>query len=295
MRYLHPFATGKAFSNFQPTPMKTYPQDKLLASQTFAFAKWKTNQYKRREPIVLQANAFIFVLKGRKILLDGTARLEVPVGQALLLRKGVHFMSEYIPEGDFFEALLIYFTDAVLARFLQQLPHEAHPRRQQQDYALLGTSPLLSSFVQQYVHYFSVATPLDELLELKTTELFYILATDKALGAVDFFASLVQQPSDLKLLMGKLYQENFTVRELAEIAGRSLSSFKREFAQHFGESPARWMLRQRLVDAKWQLAYTPKSIADIAYGLGFESISHFDKAFKRQFTITPSAYRKANG
>jgi AraC-like DNA-binding protein len=274
--------------------MQTYPQDKFLASQTFGFARWKTNVYKSREPIVLHANAFLFVLKGTKVLLDGNTQLEVSVGQTLLLRKGIHFMSEYIPEGDFFEALLIYFTDALLERFLQELNYAATPRGPQQDYALLGTSPLLSSFVQQYMQYFALAAPLDKLLELKTTELFYILATDKALGAVDFFISLVQQPSDLKMLMSKVYKEHFTVQELAEISGRSLSSFKREFEKHFGETPARWMIRQRLTDAKWLLSYTPKSIADIAYELGFESISHFDKAFKRQFGTTPSVYRKGS-
>ncbi|MGI4821632.1 MAG: helix-turn-helix domain-containing protein [Janthinobacterium lividum] len=273
--------------------MKVYPTDKLLASQTFAFARWKKTESTLRDPVVLHANAFLFVLKGKKILLDGDAALEVAPGHALLMRRGIHFMSEYIPEEEAFEALLIYFTDGLLERFLVQLASADPPPATAQDYALVGTSPLLTSFVEQYVQYFSVSAPPDALLELKTTELFYILATDKGFGAVDFFASLVQQPSDLKMLMAKVYKEKFTVQELAEMAGRSLSVFKREFEKDFGESPARWMIRQRLIEAKWHLTHTPKSVADIAYSLGFESVAHFDKAFKREFAHTPSAYRKA--
>jgi hypothetical protein len=149
--------------------MKIYPTDKLLASQTFAFARWKKTEYMRREHVVLHANAFLFVLQGKKILLDGEAALKVAPSHALLMRRGVHFMSEYIPEGGSFEGLLIYFTQGLLECFLLQLASASPPPAAAQDYALLGTSPLLTSFVQQYRHYFSVSAPPDATCPMPST------------------------------------------------------------------------------------------------------------------------------
>ncbi len=47
-----------------------------------------------------------------------------------------------------------------------------------------------------------------------------------------------------------------------------------------------------IVEVKRQLAYTNKSISDIAYDLEFKDSSHFTKYFKRYTQLTPLQYRK---
>lgn len=47
-----------------------------------------------------------------------------------------------------------------------------------------------------------------------------------------------------------------------------------------------------IVEVKRQLAYTNKSISDIAYDLEFKDTSHFTKYFKRYTQLTPLQYRK---
>lgn len=47
-----------------------------------------------------------------------------------------------------------------------------------------------------------------------------------------------------------------------------------------------------IMEVKRQLAYTNKSISDIAYDLEFKDSSHFTKYFKRYTQLTPFQYRK---
>ncbi|MDX1769121.1 MAG: helix-turn-helix domain-containing protein, partial [Arenibacter troitsensis] len=47
-----------------------------------------------------------------------------------------------------------------------------------------------------------------------------------------------------------------------------------------------------IMEVKRQLAYTNKSISDIAYDLEFKDTSHFTKYFKRYTQLTPLQFRK---
>ncbi|WP_343540070.1 AraC family transcriptional regulator, partial [Sphingobacterium thalpophilum] len=95
----------------------------------------------------------------------------------------------------------------------------------------------------------------------------------------------------LRILMEGLYRENFTMAKLAELSNRSLSTFKRDFGRVFQSSPAKWILFRRLSDACVLLVNTDMSMSEIAFESGFETLSQFDKSFKRFFKTTPSAFR----
>lgn len=84
------------------------------------------------------------------------------------------------------------------------------------------------------------------------------------------------------------YLGDLSIEEFAHYSGRSLSTFKREFAEvSGGDTPARWIMRRRLEDA---MAMLKKGIAasDVYVRVGFKSLSHFSTAFKRRFGVVPS-------
>jgi hypothetical protein len=91
--------------------------------------------------IMDQSHCLYVRAERQKILLHGDAVLDVLPEHALRMRRGIHFMSRYILEGDSFEALLIYFTDVLLERLLVQLANVDPLPATAQDYALVGTSP----------------------------------------------------------------------------------------------------------------------------------------------------------
>jgi AraC family transcriptional regulator of adaptative response / DNA-3-methyladenine glycosylase II len=63
------------------------------------------------------------------------------------------------------------------------------------------------------------------------------------------------------------------------------------FRQHYHATPADVLLRARLAAAKSQLLTTDTPLTDIAFAVGFESLSVFHEHFRAFNGLTPSAYR----
>ena len=85
---------------------------------------------------------------------------------------------------------------------------------------------------------------------------------------------------------------NLKLEEFAKLSGRSLASFKRDFAAVFKMTPGRWMLRKKLEYAKQLLEITDKNINELSFEAGFESPSHFIRSFREYYHITPFQYKK---
>ncbi|MES1155772.1 MAG: helix-turn-helix domain-containing protein, partial [Pseudorhodoplanes sp.] len=50
-----------------------------------------------------------------------------------------------------------------------------------------------------------------------------------------------------------------------------------------------------LTEAKRELVFTGRAVAEIAYDLGFTDPSHFGRFFRKQTGTTPQAFREARG
>jgi AraC-like DNA-binding protein len=82
------------------------------------------------------------------------------------------------------------------------------------------------------------------------------------------------------------------LHEYARLCHRSLSSYKRDFQNTFGIAPGRWLLEKRLAHAAHLLLNSFKPIGDIMCESGFKNITHFARAFKKQYGSSPLRYRK---
>ena len=85
--------------------------------------------------------------------------------------------------------------------------------------------------------------------------------------------------------------EHVSLAELAKLTGLSVTHFRRLFCETFKETPAKYALRLRLNRAREALETTEDTIASIAIDAGFYDQSHFVKAFRAIYKITPTAYR----
>lgn len=94
-----------------------------------------------------------------------------------------------------------------------------------------------------------------------------------------------------KDLVDGRYAERLTVDDLARAAGLSRAHFSREFRNAFGESPHAYLLTRRLERAATLLRQTDRSVADICFSVGLQSVGSFTTSFTRTFGVSPAAYR----
>lgn len=106
------------------------------------------------------------------------------------------------------------------------------------------------------------------------------------------YQPMKQIAEDVRQKIEAVYREQADLnKELNEICvtGRRLADI---FKDEYGMTPKAYADRLRLEKAKRFLAGTDTKIIDIAYSVGFGSLSAFYNFFKKEMKITPSEYRK---
>jgi AraC-like DNA-binding protein len=90
------------------------------------------------------------------------------------------------------------------------------------------------------------------------------------------------------------YAERIGVEDMARAAGLSVAHFSREFRRAFGETPHAYLLTRRLERAASLLRLTDRSVSDICFSVGLQSLGSFTTSFTRTYGISPVAYRAAH-
>ncbi|WP_120500691.1 AraC family transcriptional regulator [Roseovarius sp. EL26] len=85
----------------------------------------------------------------------------------------------------------------------------------------------------------------------------------------------------------------WTVEDLAQVAGLSLSRFSELFVEVVGESPMAYLRRWRLILARQDLVGGDR-VAAVARRYGYGSAEGFSRAFRRHYGETPIQMRKEN-
>lgn len=84
-----------------------------------------------------------------------------------------------------------------------------------------------------------------------------------------------------------------SLNDAARAACLSPFHFHRAFQSAFGATPHRYAVRYRLERARHLLTATDRSITDVCFETGFESLGSFSSLFRRTYGIAPSGSRGA--
>jgi DNA-binding response OmpR family regulator len=98
----------------------------------------------------------------------------------------------------------------------------------------------------------------------------------------------------LDIIEKHMEDENFTIEELSKEVGYSQVQFYRKIKALSDQSPSQFLRTIRLKRAAAMLQQKSDTISQIAYGVGFNNLSYFNKCFKEEFGMTPGQYAAAN-
>ncbi len=255
------------------------------------FVAYRSDVYPERNEVFFEEHAVIVVLEGEKKFSSPTQELHVRKGDILFFQRGCYSMNESIDSS--YRSLVFFVNEKLLKEFVSQHLYlfQASPATLPADLILsFSSSPTFATFINSLLPYFGAKTPfLNELLRLKFQELLLHLFELDESGQLRASLWHIYQGQKISLdyLMNTYLLKPLSMNELAHLSGRSLSAFKRDFEDHFHTSPGQWIRQKRLEHAHFRLRNTKKNVSEVSIEIGYESVSHFIKAYKQQYGFTP--------
>ncbi len=245
---------------------------------------------------------FLYVRKGVGEAFSEIDSSVLQENESILMKCG-SYLNRMLANGqeDVFEAIAVHFYPEVLFKIYDEgLPaflKNSTENLPDKPSVKVPVDNLFQKFFEGIFYYFSNPELVnEELIILKLKELLLLLDNTKESDKLHHILSSLFAPQVHEfrsVIQGHLFS-NLTVDQLANIAGQSLSGFKRMFKEVFGTSPARYIRKQRLDHAAELLTSSSHlSISEIAYECSFNDVANFSNCFKKQFGCAPSKYRMA--
>lgn len=88
------------------------------------------------------------------------------------------------------------------------------------------------------------------------------------------------------------YQKGITLSDVAEAVGYSAAYLTNRVAKITGETVNSWIVKRRMVAARYLLKNTSQNIEEIATNVGYQNACHFSRQFRQHHDIPPQAWRK---
>lgn len=153
---------------------------------------------------------------------------------------------------------------------------------------------LIQKYIEGLLFYFENPSLVnEEILILKLKEIVILLSQTKNAEAIQMILSQLFSPTiySFKQIIEANLFTSITLDELADYCNLSLSSFKREFAKHYNDTPANYIKTKRLEKASELLMVSNERITAIAFECGFNDLANFTKSFHDKYGLSPSNYR----
>lgn len=117
----------------------------------------------------------------------------------------------------------------------------------------------------------------------------------QTISASDFVNETIYDTSRIDKIISYLntnYTRNVSLEEIASLAAMNATAFCRYFKSKTGKSFKNYIIDMRIGYACKLLMMEDISISDLSSKCGFETLSHFNKTFKKNTGFVPSQYRK---
>ncbi|MEM1096837.1 MAG: ATP-binding protein, partial [Bacteroidota bacterium] len=91
----------------------------------------------------------------------------------------------------------------------------------------------------------------------------------------------------------RMADEAFNVEALADAMGMDRTSLYRRMQTALDRSPSAFLHEVRLARGAQLLVARTGTVSEVAYGVGYKSVQHFARRFRRQFGCSPTEYAQA--
>jgi len=271
----------------------------LMSNNRSSILRKVLNESLLDKEMYLSTVAILIVIKGKQVIsnYDGQ-KMTIEEGQMVYLSKDIYLVSDFVTTNGIFEAFIFFMDDSFLEKYLLFSIGDATPVREnttKENLTTLQADVQIKKYINALMQVYKNTDKTFTLVEIKLMELLQLI---KSRDGGDIFLSSVlslkpaKERRNIKDFMQKNYLKNLKVEDYALLTGRSLSSFIRDFKRFYNTTPNQWLIQQRLLKAHDLLTTTHLNVTETALEVGYENISHFIRAYKKQFGHTPKISKK---
>ena len=241
-----------------------------------------------KSDISFECHMLIWFISGETKIVQADATYLFKKGDIFLIpRNQLATIINYPLDGQPHKTVVMHLTTKRLKDFYHLLNIKPTIQRSQKIHRF-NNHPLLESCLASLIPYFEMRELPENIAFLKITEAISILrAID---SEIDHVLANFEEPGeiDLAAYMEKNFMFNLPLEKFGYLTGRSLTTFKRDFSKIFKITPQRWLTQKRLELAHYLFVEKRTKPIEVCYEVGFENLSHFSYAFKKQFGYAPS-------
>lgn len=245
---------------------------------------------RKEKACIWHHHTLILQVSGQLVLETSGQNISMSGGELLLIGKNqLGTLTKTPLPGANYETIVISLQDDLLRKIVLEEKIEADQKYTGPPNILIPSNAFLQGYFQSIVPYArsSGSDITDEMGILKVKEAVKLLLL--ALPVLRNFLFDFSEPYkiDLEKFMLNNFHFNIPIEKFAQLTGRSLAGFKRDFQKTFGSPPRRWLQDKRLKVAKHLIETRHQKPSAIYLDLGFESLAHFSHSFKKKFGMTP--------
>lgn len=242
---------------------------------------------------------FLYMLEGETQLQADEEQMNIPHKHSLFLNcinsgKEISNSNYSIPN----EIVIVNFHPDILKRIYdREMPSllQAPKIISNKSTEIINNDYLIQKYIEGLLFYFKNPSLINEdILILKLKEIILLLSQTRNAAAIQVILSQLFSPATYtfrQIIEANLFSQ-LTIEELALQTNLSVSSFKREFAKIYNDSPANYIKNKRLEKAAELLLVANERVTDIAFRCGFNDLANFTKSFHDKYNLTPTEYRQ---
>ncbi|BDS09457.1 helix-turn-helix domain-containing protein [Aureispira anguillae] len=241
---------------------------------------------------------FAYVLEGECFTYSETENLKIKTKEAFLAKCGNYTTKlKAVDSVTRYSTIVVHFHLEVLQKiYAQGLPAFLTKKEafRGANTAKVASNELIEHYInniQLYFKYPRLAT--EDVLILKLKEIILLLTqTQNSPQVLTLMQNLFSERTiEFKEIIEGHICSDLTIKELAQLTNRSLSSFKKAFKNIYRDTPASYRITKRIEKVANLLLLSDEAITTIAYDCGFKTVAHLSRVFKRHYGTSPSQYR----
>ena len=214
--------------------------------------------------------------------------------EMLFMPRDTYLISDFIKDKKCIEVFLVFFDHKIVVKFLgSKIKLHRKSTTSTSTICKLKTNKKVAHYFVSLKDIYSDIENDKDILELKILEFLHLLYLTNKSEIIDTLYSSENQKKrrSIESIMIDNYDKNFTVTDFANLSGRSLSTFNRDFKRKHGQTPKQWLIKKKMKKAE-ELLSEGVNVTNAAIEVGYSNVSHFIKAYKLIHGETPKATRK---